>query len=61
MGIDVCEFACKYVLNHTTTRTIVDPFCGRGTVVSVANRYGMPSIGVELSRRRAGRARRLRV
>ena len=61
MGVDACEFACRYVLSHTSTRTIVDPFCGVGTVLAVANRLGMNAIGVELSRRRAGKARRLQV
>lgn len=59
MGTAACEHACRYVLKHTSTRTIVDPFCGRGTVLSVANAMGMDAVGVEVSRRRVGHARKL--
>lgn len=57
MGMEVCELACKYVKSHTTTQKIVDPFCGYGTVLSVANRMGMDAIGVEIGKRRARKAR----
>jgi tRNA G10 N-methylase Trm11 len=39
--------------------TIVDPFCGMGSVLAVANAHGLAAIGVEKSRRRAARARKL--
>jgi tRNA G10 N-methylase Trm11 len=53
--------ACRFVLNETSTRTIVDPFCGWGTVLAVANARGMDAIGVDLSARMCKRARRLSV
>lgn len=61
MGTAACKLACQYVLAQTTTRTIVDPFCGRGTVLAVANAMGMDAVGVELSRRRVERARKLTI
>ena len=39
--------------------TVVDPFCGTGSVLAAANAIGLEAIGVELSRRRAARARKL--
>lgn len=58
-GVAACELACRYVRSHTDSKTIVDPFCGTGAILAVANRLGFPAIGVELGRRRASRARTL--
>ena len=61
MGVDACEFVCRFLLERTGCRTVVDPFCGQGTVLAVANRVGMDGIGVELSKKRVKRARNLRL
>ena len=61
MGVLACVDACRFVLDETTTRTIVDPFCGWGTVLAVANALGLDAIGVDLSARMCKRARRLTV
>ena len=39
--------------------TIVDPFCGYGSILAIANEAGLRSIGVDLSRSRCKRAARL--
>lgn len=59
MGTAACEAAARFVRDHTTCRTIVDPFCGVGTMLAVANAHGLDAIGVERSPRRAARARTL--
>ena len=51
--------ACRFVLAQTGTRTVVDPFCGHGTVLAVANELGLGAIGVEIGRKRAKQAQRL--
>jgi len=61
MGVEACRLACNYVLSHTSTRTVVDPFCGLGTVLAVANEMGLDAIGVEIVAKRARRARGLRI
>jgi hypothetical protein len=61
MGVQACLAACRFILEHTATRTVVDPFCGHGTVLAVANALGLDAVGVELSRKRAKKARALRV
>ncbi len=60
MGVEACLIACRFILEHTRTRTVVDPFCGHGTVLAVANALGLDAVGVELSRKRARKARNLR-
>jgi hypothetical protein len=59
MGADVCRAVARFLVEHTATRTVVDPFCGVGTMLAAANAAGLAAIGVELSRRRAARARTL--
>jgi hypothetical protein len=61
IGLDACRLACRYVRDHTRCRTIVDPFCGWGTVLAVANALGLDAIGVELNARRARKARGLAI
>ncbi|MBF5044788.1 site-specific DNA-methyltransferase [Aggregicoccus sp. 17bor-14] len=61
MGVSACVAACRFILQHTSTRTVVDPFCGLGTALAVANALGLDAVGVELSPKRARRARNLRV
>ncbi len=61
MGTAVCDFSCRFLLSHTECRTVVDPFCGHGSVLAVANGLGLDAIGVELSKKRVKRARSLSV
>jgi hypothetical protein len=61
MGVDVCLDACRFVAAHTSTRTIVDPFCGFGTVLAAANACGLDAIGVDLSPRMCRRSRGLHI
>jgi hypothetical protein len=56
MGAAACEMAARFVVS-IGGRAIVDPFCGHGSMLAAANAHGLDAIGVELSRRRAARAR----
>jgi hypothetical protein len=58
-GVAACRLACTYILRHTTTRTVVDPFCGRGTVLAAANAMGLAAVGVDLSPKRCRAAARM--
>ena len=59
MGTAACEAVVRFLVAETTCRTVVDPFCGLGTLLAVANAAGLDAVGVELSPRRAARAGRL--
>ena len=61
MGVLACVDACRFVARETTTRTIVDPFCGYGTVLAVANALGLAAVGVDVSSRMVKRARALAI
>jgi len=56
MGSAACDAAIRFVAS-TGARVVVDPFCGQGSALAAANAHGLDAIGVELSRRRARRAR----
>ncbi len=60
MGTAACEEVCRFLLASTGCRVVVDPFCGLGTMLAVANGYGLDAIGVERSAKRAAAARVLR-
>jgi hypothetical protein len=59
MGVNACVEACRFVRAETSTRTVVDPFCGWGTVLAVANALGLDAVGVDHSARMCRRARTL--
>lgn len=60
MGRNVCNIACEWVRAHTTSRVVIDPFCGTGTVLAAANDVGLEALGVDLDAARVERARRRR-
>jgi hypothetical protein len=61
MGTRACHAACRFLLDETSARRVVDPFCGQGTVLAVANALGLDALGVELSGKRCRAARKLSV
>jgi hypothetical protein len=61
MGVLACRVACRFLREETDTRTVVDPFCGHGTALAVANAFGFDAIGIDTSARQCRAARALRV
>jgi hypothetical protein len=59
MGASACRAAVRFLLRHTRCTTVIDPFCGHGTMLAVANAHGLDAIGVELSAKRARKAEAL--
>jgi len=59
MGVTACELACRFVRDEAAARVVVDPFCGAGTILAVANALGLDAVGVDRSARCCKAARRL--
>jgi hypothetical protein len=61
MGVAACRSACRFLQQESTTRIVVDPFCGQGTILAVANAMGLDALGVDHSIRKCRRARTLSI
>ncbi len=57
MGTEACRVACRFLREDTDTEVVIDPFCGRGTVLAVANEMGFRAIGVDIGGKRVRAAR----
>lgn len=61
MGIRAAAHAVRFARDQVRATTVLDPFCGVGTVLAVANALGVAAVGVEKSRKRCDQARVLTV
>jgi hypothetical protein len=61
MPVGACDAVARFLIADTRCRTVVDPFCGLGTMLAVANAHGLDAIGVERSPKRAARARTIAI
>ena len=61
MGVNACVSACRFVSAASHAEQVIDPFCGRGTVLAVANAMGLDALGVDISARRCRAARSCRI
>lgn len=61
MGVDACRVALGFLRADTPTKTVVDPFCGRGTVLAVAEEMGFEAVGVDIGAKRCRLARTLKL
>lgn len=61
MGVRAAATAVRFARDTVGARVILDPFCGVGTVLAVANTLGLDAVGVEKARKRAELARTLQI
>lgn len=59
MGVRAAAHAVRFARDHVKAKTVFDPFCGVGTVLAVANAFGLDALGVEKARKRCEQARAL--
>jgi hypothetical protein len=58
VGLDACICGVLF-LRRVGKNNVLDPFCGRGTVLAVANAFGLHAEGVEISNNRVKKAVKL--
>lgn len=61
MGRLAAKMITDFIAEHTATRTVVNPFCGQGTVLAAAQESGLSAIGIERSAKRAEIARSISI
>lgn len=56
MGLSACLGVAQFLAKETNTQTLVNPFCGEGSMLAAANARGLSAIGIERSPKRAEKA-----
>jgi hypothetical protein len=59
MGLNACLLIGKFLSEQTKTKTLINPFCGQGSMLATANAFGLNAIGIEKSPKRAEKARQI--
>eukprot|EP00930_Biecheleria_cincta_P073894 TRINITY_DN61156_c0_g1_i1.p1 TRINITY_DN61156_c0_g1~~TRINITY_DN61156_c0_g1_i1.p1 ORF type:complete len:435 (+),score=67.34 TRINITY_DN61156_c0_g1_i1:79-1305(+) len=60
MGTNATAAVIKWAVRRLPgLNTVVDPFCGAGTVLAVANEFGLHAVGVDISPKRFKQAKQL--
>lgn len=61
MGLEATIMIAKFVAEQTKSHTLVNVFCGEGSMLAAANKFHLNSIGVERSPKRAEKAKTLQL
>jgi hypothetical protein len=61
MGLEACLMAAKFIAEQTTSHTVINPFCGEGSMLAAANSCNLSAIGIERSPKRCDKARVLQL
>jgi hypothetical protein len=61
MGLEASLFVADFIKNVVGSDTLINPFCGEGSVLAAGEAKGLQTIGIERSPKRAQKARTLRV
>jgi hypothetical protein len=61
MGLNASLMIAKFIKTQTETQTVINPFCGEGSMLAAANLHGLNAIGIERSPKRAKRAEMLQI
>jgi len=59
MGLNACKIAIEFIESKIETDIIIDPFCGQGSILKIANEMGFNSIGVDILKKQCLKAEKL--
>jgi hypothetical protein len=46
-GLEVCVLGVLFLRHVVRAPRVLNPFCGQGTILAVANHFGLPATGEE--------------
>jgi hypothetical protein len=55
-GLEACILCIAFLRYIVNTNCVINPFCGQGTILAVADYFGVPSVGIEIMAKRARKA-----
>lgn len=61
IGLKPALMIAKFLKEIVQSRALVNPFCGEGAMLAAANHFGLEAIGIEKGKKRAERARMIRI
>lgn len=53
MGLEAALMIANFIAQQTSSKTVINPFCGRGSMLAAANAVGLAALGIERSPKRA--------
>lgn len=59
MGFNACKVAIDFIIDKKISDTVVDPFCGMGSVLKIANDLELNSVGVDIDFKQTDLAKKL--
>lgn len=59
IGANASRFAMEFFGRKTDTETVLNPYCGSGSVLKIANEYGFRAIGIDNDREQCEYAKNL--
>ena len=61
MGLNACLGIADFLAKQTSTKMLINPFCGEGSMLAAANARGLDSMGIERSLKRVQKAQLLQI
>ena len=59
MGLNACKTSIEFIKSKIDTNIIIDPFCGQGSILKIANEMGFNSIGVDILKEQCIKAKNI--
>lgn len=61
IGLKPALMIAKFIKETISAHTLINPFCGEGAMLAAANHFDLKAIGIEKGKKRAERARRIKI